>query len=352
MKYTKEMLQVYLSELTIPQRLEVEGIFKSFCKLEEAYYETLEDALESKAGEEQVLKAIDTFGFSDRYKYSAIFKVDNNKVTLGELIKKMPIAQEIDIYSIDENIKFRQLENEFKLDYLINFRTFDGNGKNISVKHFNSILVAYYELDSQIFIEISISDIRLFYRQNDPDYFKNMIQLIKHKLVSMLGVTLNYVDFSGIILDISNKDDLDYVRCTGTSMNTKNKAQATLNSGKSTNLVLPILGDLEMFIKEHHSLFNKNRYTKDIEDKLINFIEDIKVNSEYPWINLTWGNRKGPKNKTLEVKYLFHYQNFILLNYFSHSLGREGMRSATRRLLEEFISCQTSGRIRELESII
>lgn len=44
MKYTKEMLQVYLSELTIPQRLEVEGIFKSFCKLEEAYYETLEDA--------------------------------------------------------------------------------------------------------------------------------------------------------------------------------------------------------------------------------------------------------------------------------------------------------------------
>ena len=350
MNFTNDMLRRYLSELTIPQKEEVEAIYKNLTNLDRAYYDSLEDALNNKLELQKVLEAIDIFEFENRYKYSAIFEITNDEVTIEELMNKLPIEnKKIEVYNLDsQNLKFRRSNNEFKLNYLISFKHIDERGKFVTIERANNVLIAFHKINEQIFLEVSVSDIRLFYRQNDPDYFKNMIYLIKNKLSFILGEALNPVNFCETVLALSNKTDLPSVKCTGKSMNTKKRAQATLNSGNSTDLVLPILGDLEVFIEEKSNLFTKNADTLEIKKSLLEFIEEIKINSDYPWINLTWGDTKGPKVRTLEVKYLFYYQKVTILSYYSHSLGREGMRDATKKLLKEFVSSQSQGRVEEV----
>ncbi|MHC9001022.1 hypothetical protein [Enterococcus bulliens] len=163
-----------------------------------------------------------------------------------------------------------------------------------------------------------------------------MINIVKNMIKEMLDINLLNIKFDKLIYDISENHDLENVRCTGKSMFTQTRANATLKSGKSTNLILPILGDLENFMLENSILFSSNSETKLIFEKLNEFIDDIKSSSHYPWMCLTWGGRSAAKNKLVEVRYEFH-SKYTILNYYSHNLGRGGMKNATRLLLEKYV---------------
>ncbi|MGH1806288.1 hypothetical protein [Enterococcus gallinarum] len=354
MNYTADMLTKFTDDLSIPQKEELESIFKSGSDISNAHYSNYEEALKSQKGIIDITTAIDTFLFFDRYKYSAFFEVDNpQNIPFDILLSRMPVKTKKNseaFYLNDENLVFTRLNNEFGLYYIVDYRD-EAEGNNIIRNYFNGVLVCFHNEVGRIFCEICLSDLRLIYRSGDPEYFYTTINLLKNMVSKYIQLNLNGLDLKELIFDLSNDKSLDYVVYTGSNMHTDKRAQATLMSGKSKNFVIPILGDLEVFLEENTELLHKNSDTLLILHKLEEFIADLKNNSHYTWINLTWGLKTLPKNKLIEVKYLFE-NSYTLLSYFSHNLGRGGMRYATERLLDEFVKKQTAVVFEGNESVV
>nr|DAG83800.1 MAG TPA: hypothetical protein [Caudoviricetes sp.] len=355
MEYTKKMLENKLNEMSKAQKKELNKVFKANSSFSEAYFEDIEEALESNEAIENIIQSLNQFLFIDKYKYSAIFEVVNNeKLSFEQILSRVPV-ESIDNKKIqnlnDEKLGFMRNDNDFAIYYPIYTKFEDDNGNLIDIQNFNGMLFSFYQIDERVFVEICISSIKLMYRGDDPDYFGTMISLVKSSITRIISLKLVPLDFSDLVYSLSEDKNHPIIRGTGQNMYTKKRAQATLTSGNSIDFVIPILGELEEFMESKKIHFEANKETRLLQTELLNFIHEIKFNSHYSWINLTWGQKDLPKSRLIEIKYLFD-GGYTLLSYYSHLLGREGMRYATRKLLEEFIVYQSLERIEENEFVI
>lgn len=252
--------------------------------------EEINDKFENifKNGESgNIYKCIEDFEFNKGYRHSAFFKIGNfNEEKLEQLVSEKLVT----IYKkdntmhdyVDEEATVPTIKRSgeaivFKFSYLLS------NRLNINDESIKYVVLAIINSKDKT-LEICLDKVGFDYK-NNRDFYAQTIDNIKNKLTSMLGITVNDIDFKAVINYIkSEKDDVSIYAMKMY----RNGTKAYLDALSNEDMVIPILGELKNFIEENKQLFYSNNETKEISSKLNEFITEIDVNSELPSVKMIW----------------------------------------------------------------
>lgn len=324
------------------------SLFKENRKVLSATYKNLEEALKLTKGKDFTIlkKAFAKYDLIKPYKYSAYFKIeveDNLENVLEQFTDKKGEVMTL----LEEQFIPKRYHNILKINiHLIGSEIRNGTPARIDTKY--PILVIFHEINDEYFVEISVDNVNLNFRNDEMNFFIHRIQAVFDWLKHTRGLSILPIDLLKTI-DNLGKESLDEIKLSGQKMLIDGGAQATLDSGNSNELLLPILGELKNLINDNLEMFDSS---PDVKGLLEGFIQDIVEESELPWINITWDHII--KSRRITIKFTFSSQTsteFTLLNYYSHESGREGMQNATNEILTRYCNEQHSIGIVEDENI-
>lgn len=236
---------------------------------------------------DSIYKYIEEFEFNKGYRHGVLFKVENfNMEKLEQLVSEQLVTiykKDNTMYDyVDEKAKVPTIRRSgeaivFKFNYLLSNRL---NTNTESIKYV--VLAIINSKDKTL--EIRLDKVGFDYK-NNRDFYAQIIDDVKSKLIFMLGITVNDIDFKAVIHYIkSEKDDVSIYAMKMY----RNGTKAYLDALSNEDMVIPILGELKKFIEENKQLFDSNNETKAIGSKLDEFITGIEVNSDLPSVKMIW----------------------------------------------------------------
>lgn len=289
-----------------------------------------------------IYKNIEEFEFNKGYKHSAFFKVENFNFNFNmDKLEKLVSQKLVEIYKkdntmydcVDEEAKVPTIRISgesivFKFSYLLS------NRLNINVESIKYVVLAIINSKDKT-LEIRLDKVGFDYK-NNRDFYAQIIDDIKYRLIHMLGITVNDIDFKAVIHYIkSEKDDVSIYAMKMY----RNGTKAYLDALSNEDMVIPILGELKNFIEENQQLFDSNNETKEIGLKLDEFITGIEVNSDLPSVKMIWpenGIKIGIDHNYKDRQYsFFMYYDELGYNKERMDYVREYLMQSYRQLEAE-----------------
>ncbi|MGF2130428.1 hypothetical protein [Lactococcus lactis] len=278
------------------------------------------------------------------FKYGALFQLDDDREIQDILAQISDLAQ--------NNSEVNVVQTEKMVIYSSNL-----NGMKIRedverVKSTYSVAVKFWQMSPKDkFVEIDVPNIGAAFRLNKPTFFTDQVDQIVSKFQDEYLISLDPIDLSEVIYAIKDRNKSnpakDIPRASAQKMILNSGAEATLDSNNTEEIILPILGELKILIERNSELFDKSPEIKELID---DFIQDTEVLSYLPWIALTWNNIV--KSKRMKVKFILDSSNeYTLLNYYSHTNGREGLNDVVESILKEYCTIRNPEEEKALPAI-
>lgn len=283
-------------------------------------------------------KYVEEFEFDKSYRYSTIFTISEfceDKVV--ELIEK----EDAILYKKDSDTKdfvgdsklkptIKIMENGdimVKFSYLMHC-----NSRTSNLDDIKYVVLCCISSDCEV-LEIRFDKIPQEYQYKN--FYIDIINKTIDYLSSYFSITIGNIDFKAVIDYIKDRDDIIISAMEMLRKGTK----ALLDSRSNEDMIIPILGEIKEFIKSEESLFNKDKNTKLIKQKLMDFIEEIEVTSDLPSVKVFWtktSTRVGIKHNYKDEQYsLFMYYDELMDSKEMMDDVREYLIDAYRQLERE-----------------
>lgn len=341
--YPKYVHNYLLKELTSVKLInDNAGLAKMSNNFDVSPYPFEEKLIKSIENVFEVIKFIEKWEFIKPYKHAAIFECENfSQRKVEELVSNLQIkAYTNSINEFDQlttlNPKSYSLQKFFPtkyenddcvyLKFSLQYEHFPPASTEKSRLKYPIVAVFYKNLDV---LEIRFDRISTVYKENEY-FYKNLLDYILDWLKARLGICVKSINLQPVIEKLV-KEKQDEVKVHAQSMSMKMGGKATLEVGNNEKFVLPLLGELKGLMEEHKDEFNEAPVIKQI---LENFISDIELTSDLPWISLCWLNAK--KVNQIVVKFIHWYlkEDYSLLQYYGITTSGERMNYVTRYLIE------------------
>lgn len=289
----------------------------------------------------RAIQVIEDLEYEHSFKYSTLFEISEfPSEAIDELISKGLILEygnedfSHDHCSFfDELDKIKPTYKKFDSIVTLKFnRKVTGyspaNGEKKETKY--PILVLFFKEEN--IIEIRFDTIKGYFKKGDDYFYIRQIETVVEWLEKNLLIELAPLNLAPIVDYISNKDTGE-VDVAAQAMNLITGSKVVLDTGVDDVVILPLLGELKLFINENEELFKSNKETMEIYEKLTNFIFETEETSNLPWISLRW--RHETKSKHIKVKFSFNFkgQDYDVLQYYSNNAEMERMNYVTRYLI-------------------
>lgn len=329
-KLTKEGIVINDKRKSMPGQLNITSVDVSFIeKLNEKFISIMKSNESGKA-----VEVMETFEFHKQYRQCFYFSIDgevNYDIIENDIDNKL----KFDLQTNIENNSYVQPKTKIKNDRIyIKYNHFFDNIDSIKIKFV--VLVIIHKISN--IIEIRMDKIPVDFKRNNNIY-ANIVDETLNKLETKLDVKCIALDVSAIVQFIKQRKK-DVKICAQKMM--RNGSVAYLESsekivGEDTDLVIPILGELEELIYTHEELFCKDENTKSIRRILTEFINKIDINSDLPNVKLLWQD----KNIKVGIYNSYKDKDYSLILYVDELEDKEDKMDYVR---EYIVSCY-----RELE---
>lgn len=254
-----------------------------------------------------VYKYIEEFEFIKGYRHSALFEI--LKVNLDK-IEQLIEEKQIVLYKKDNSMydivdveasrpTIRRVGDQLvlKFCFLLNDKT--NQGKDIKY-----VVLAIIDTRDKT-LELRLDKVAIEYKISKKDFYASLIDNVLAKLGRLFDIAIKEIDFKAVINYI--KAEKDDVNIYAMKMY-RNGTFAYLDAFGNEDMVIPILGELKMFIAENELLFNSNKETASIRSNLYDFIDKIEITSDLPSVKMTWpenGIRIGIDHNYKDRQYSF-----------------------------------------------
>ena len=269
--------------------------------------------------------------FEKDYKYSVVFSC-NNFSDLFKTVSRIEPLQDI-------------CENEYvstTFDKPVAYHT-----KDYSFLKFNLNFAAIHPLTQEEFL-LKYPFVVVFHPYGELIEFR--FDVVKRLFVSGKQETTIYSDLifsmrtyleknfscelSPLNMDfLVNANNTDpTVKLIAQFMNLPSGGKAQLEVGNNQEYVLPVIGELKALLSDFQSDLEK---IPDFKDALEQFMYEMEEMSDYPWIELLWGNEI--KTRSIHVKFIFNYMrnDYCLIQHYSSNvlIGMERMNHVIKYII-------------------
>ncbi len=288
-----------------------------------------------KDNDTKAIRCVEQYEFFRSYKYSVLFEYDDQESLLKELISKK-LVRDFDeesegVDDLGETTPLPSMcerEGKIFLKFNFAFRGYDPvKSKDVKLK---------YPLLIVLFKDLGVAEIRfdrigsIFKDTKEfSEFYKRKILFAKNWLSNVLKANLKNLDLKVIVDNIKEESASDVILYSQ-FMSMKTGAKAKLEIGGDME-VLPILGELQQLIDDNASLFESVAEVKELLD---NFIQEIKVTSETPWVQLCWKKTKERKKMIVKFSHDILDEQYTLLQHLGEQQGMERMNYVTKYLVE------------------
>jgi hypothetical protein len=277
-------------------------------------------------------KYVEEFEFTKEYRHVSYFQIANFSIDkLDELLIEGRInffKRDHEMFDVVNSTASKPTIKRSKDDVYIKFCFLldnKGESEKGSIKY---VVLAKINVKDEI-LEICLDKVSFDYKAY-KDFYALIIDDVKQKLEDLLNIQITDIDFKAVVNYL--KSERDDVAIYAMKMH-RNGTVAYLDAQSNEDLVIPILGELQDFIKQNRELIGKNTETKAIGQKLEDFIEGIEVKSDLPSVKMIWP-KHGIK---LGVEHNYKDRSYSFFMYYDE-LGesRERMEYVREYLVDSF----------------
>ncbi|MFQ8630331.1 MAG: hypothetical protein ACLSAJ_03380 [Intestinibacter bartlettii] len=262
-------------------------------------------------------KHIEHFEFFKSYRYSVIFNLTEldiqktlNSIRENKLKSFRRESDDFDNISLDckdiiPTVGFFQDELIVKFSYLLTPKNTDSELSNIKYT-----VVCIIDEDNSI-LEMRFDRVAKDYHTL-KDFYTVIVDNTITLLNEIMGISLENIDFKAII-DYIRINDYPDINIYAFEMR-RNGGRASLDADSNEDLIIPILGDLQDLIKENNELFEANKDTIKIKDKLEYLIDDILSTSDLPSVKVFWPDQ----DSRVGIKHEYKNQGYSLFIFYDN----------------------------------
>ncbi len=236
--------------------------------------ETLDKKISHILQNEEICAFIEEYEYRKAYKHFCYFQIAGVDV---ERIKKLAEEGIFNVFSktskhcIDDSSKptiFSNGDNIFlKFSYILK------NYEGVEIKY---VMLAILDINNSL-LEIRFDKIGLAFKETET-FYKDKISKILEFINTKLGIVISNIDFKAIVeYMIREEKEISVIA----QQMTRNGTTAYLQADEDDNTI-PILGELDRFIKEEDGLFSRSDDTRELKQRLQTFIDNIKIKSDLP----------------------------------------------------------------------
>lgn len=280
-----------------------------------------------------IYKYIEEFEFNKSYRHSVIFESFNfNENKIPELIEQGKLLlyrrdpsmnDYVDTNSVVPTIKITDEEILIKFSYLLN------NNNGYELKPIKYVVLCRFDSNYKI-LELRFDKAPQGY-QSTKDFYVDIVNLTISHLNSLFDVTIENIDFKGVIEYIRFIED-DNIYIYAMEM-LRNGSKAYLDAMSNEDMTIPILGEIKDFMLENEDLFSSNDETLQIKGKLNEFVENIQITSDLPSVKIVWPNN-GIK---VGIKHNYKDEDFSLFMHYDELIdSKERMDNVREYFIESY----------------
>lgn len=241
--------------------------------------ETIDDKFRHMLDSENILALIEEYEYKKPYRHFCFFQYSNlNIEKIEQLVRhgKVNIFDKKEQKAIDDSEK----PTIYLLGELIylKFSYMLQNDTGSTIKY---VMLAIIDKENNL-LEIRFDRVGIAYK-NSHNYYKSKIEGILRYLKENLNLEVMDIDFKAVVDYMkSEKDDITIVA----QRMTRNGTTAYLEAYEDEASIIPILGELDNFIEEQKELFVRDANTREIRDKLKDFLKEIEEKSDMPVVKI------------------------------------------------------------------
>lgn len=289
--------------------------------------ELTEQVLKCLRANDQAIKLYEKWELDKDYKYSTIL-VTKKFDELYKLVVAIPVTEHcnesdfsVDFMSDDMKPIHFDLGYMHVLKFYFVFSALHPQTREELLLKY-PVIVAFYP-DTEL-IEVRFDAIKPFFIHQSQNIYVEVIRKIVNYIKSKYSIDVQGLDMT-FMRDITEPG----VKLVAEHMKMASGGRAVLEVGDNEECVLPFIDELRAIISEYVAYFEKVPELKDILEQ---FIFEKSEMSEYPWIELKWGNEI--KTREIRAKFTFDYDGSgygIIQHYYSQVLfGKERMERVTK----------------------
>lgn len=248
--------------------------------------ENSDEKIMSAAKSESVIKMLKEFEFSKTYRHFCYFEFSNLSIDIiNDLISDSVIELFDPNKDIDDDCYGKPVvvmkDNQI-------FFSFSYQLKNDEEDRMKFTVISIFDLDNNI-IELRFDKIGIAYKKTF-DFYKIKIQQVLDFFIKNMKLQIHSIDFKAVV-DYIMSEKKDEVIVYAKRMR-RNGTTAYLEAYEDEESILPILGELESFIKENQVLLNMDDNTISIRKRLEDFIKEIEIKSDMPMVKIRLQSKK------------------------------------------------------------
>lgn len=247
-----------------------------------------------------VIKIIEDLEFNQDYKYSILYTIEGLDIkNISKAIKNQDIIDYNSIegfeslYPIIMKPSYREIDGCIYLKFNITISLTDNVEKQDLKKRYPLLLIIY---PKDNIVEIRFDSLQSIFQQSSIHFPLEVAAWGRR----FLNVKLEPLDMDEISYHIINSGDEKEIGVIGQFMKLTSGGTAAIDVGKSTEMVLPFLGELDNIMIQYEKEFNDAPVLKKVFE---DFILEKKEGSEIPKFKILF------KELAIEEKLTFNYQN-------------------------------------------
>lgn len=294
-------------------------------------YESLDDKFHHMLTSESILSLIEEYEYKKAYRHFCYFEYKKLSIEkINEVVKsgavnvfdkkEQKIADDFDkptIYILGDLI---HLKFSFKLK----------NDVGTAIKY---VMLAIIDKENEL-LEIRFDRVGIAYK-NSHTYYKEKINNILTYLQESFDLEVENIDFKAVVDYMkTEKDDITIIA----QRMTRNGTTAYLEAYEDENSIIPILGELDSFIADNSSLFDKNKYTQEIKNKLKDFRHEIEVKSDMPMVKI----RMDELGIKFGITHNYKDTEYSLFMLYGELIGEEMMSRVKEYLMRCYKELRTA----------
>lgn len=293
--------------------------------------ESLDDKFRHMLGSDNILAVIEEYEYKKPCRHFCYFEYKN---LLIENIERLVEREEVKVFDKKARVAVDEFNSPtiytigekiyFKFSYKLN----NDIGKRIKY-----VILAIIDKEYGL-LEIRFDRIGIAYK-NSNTFYKDKVNSILNYFANRIGLQTENIDFKAIVEYIkSEKDDVTIVA----QRMTRNGTTAYLEAYEDESSIIPILGELDSFIEIQEELFDRNSDTREIRDKLKNFIQEIEVKSDMPLVKI----RMDDSGIKFGITHNYKDTEFSLFMLYGELVGEEMVSSVKEYLMRCYKELRTA----------
>lgn len=266
------------------------------------------------------LALLEAYAYTKPYRHFCYFEYADLSI---EKIKKMideGVLKHFDKIAVDEFDFCSVYIVGEKLFFKFPYRLKEESGN--AVKY---IVLAILDQDHNL-LEIRFDKIGIAYKHSIT-FYKEKIDEVLDYLSDVIGLKITNIDFKAVVEYIkSEKDDVTILA----KRMTRNGTTAYLEAYEDEMSTIPILGELDKFIKDQKALLDKNEDTKEVRQRLIRFMQDIEIKSDMPLVKI----KLDKLDIKFEITHNYKNESYSLFMLYGQLVGEEMVDHVKKYLMQ------------------